>query len=86
MSTYEVRFSVRVPDELKATPEEVDAWLRFECHDNGELSLANPLADRCPQPMRGTFRVLPTAGFAAPSYALRLTPVGAGDGNTFAVG
>ena len=61
MATYEVRFSVRVPDDVKATREEVEAWLRFECHDNGELSNANPLIEHCPQPMRGTFKVLQTA-------------------------
>ena len=86
MATYEVRFSVRVPEEVNATPAEVEAWLRFECHDNGELSLENPLSAHCPVPMRGTFRVLPSAGFTVPTYTPRLTPVGAGDGNTYAVG
>lgn len=63
MATYEVRFTVRVPDDVQATREEVEAWLRFELHDNGELSLQNPLHEHCPLPMRGTFRVIPTAGF-----------------------
>lgn len=64
MATYEVRFSVRVPDEVQATREEVEAWLRFELHDNGELSVQNPLSEHCPLPVRGTFRVMPTAGFS----------------------
>lgn len=83
---YEVRFTVKLPDGISATPKEAEDWLRFYLHDNCSLAGTNPLIDHEPEPLRGTFRVFQTAGFAAPAYAPRMTPVGCGDGNTFAVG
>ena len=87
MDHYEVRFTVRLPAGVAATQAEAKAWLRFYLRDNGSLDGKNPLSDQEPEPLRGTFRIFPTAGYAAVGgYKPRLTPVGDGDGNTFAVG
>jgi hypothetical protein len=59
---YEVRFTVRLP--VEATREEAEQWLRFHMRDGCELPLTNPLSDHEPEPVRGTFRTLPTAGTA----------------------
>lgn len=66
MDHYEVRFTVRLPAGVVATAAEAEAWLRFHLRDNGSLDGENPLIDHEPEPLRGTFRVFPTAGF---SYA-----------------
>ena len=84
---YEVRFTVKLPEGIAATQKEAEDWLRFYLHDNGSLAGANPLIDHEPKPLPGTFRIFPTMGYATtPTYQPRLTPVGAGDGNTFVVG
>ena len=36
-----VELEIRVP--ISATEEEVEAWLRFELHDNGSIASGNPL-------------------------------------------
>lgn len=61
---YEVRFTVRLPEGVCATQREVEDWLRFNLRDTGSLDNKNQLTDYEPEPLRGTFRVFPTAGYA----------------------
>ena len=72
---YEVRFTVKLP--AAATPKEAEDWLRFYLRDNGSLDGANPLIDHEPEPLRGTFRLFPTAGYATTkAHQKRLMPAG----------
>jgi hypothetical protein len=65
MNTFEVRFTVQIPAGVEATSQEAMDWLRFYLHDTGTLDGKNPLLNHEPEPMRGTFKVLQTAGFRA---------------------
>ena len=49
-----VEFEVEVPVD-DVTDEQIEEWLRFECHDNGQMSLKNPLVDEQIEPIFGTF-------------------------------
>lgn len=50
-----IQFEVEVPDK-QCTPNELEAFLRFSFHDNGELSGRNPfIDDGAPEPIYGTF-------------------------------
>lgn len=67
---YEVRFSVKLPAGVAATPKEAEDWLRFYLRDNGSLDGANPLIDHEPEPLSGTFRIFPTMGYATAKPAI----------------
>ncbi len=50
-----VTFDVDVPDEVQATDEEIEEWLRFNLNDNGSMSNKNPLATREVTPVFPSF-------------------------------
>lgn len=51
---FDVRFTVRIPAGVEATPSEVEAWLRFYLHATGTLAGDNPLIDHEPEATPGT--------------------------------
>jgi hypothetical protein len=49
-----VQYEIELPID-NATDEEIEEWLRFELHDNGEMSCKNPFDEFEPEPIFGTF-------------------------------
>ena len=56
MSKVRVTFDVELPN-IEATDEEVEEWLRFNLHDNGSMSMKNPLADEEVEPVFPSFYI-----------------------------
>lgn len=46
---YKVEFEIDVPDDV--SEYDVFEWVRFELHDNGQMSGQNPLVDRELEPV-----------------------------------
>ena len=49
-----VEFHVEVPLE-DVSDEQIEEWLRFQLHDNGQMSMKNPLVNHEVEPIFGTF-------------------------------
>ena len=51
-----VTFEVEVPVVgREVTEDEVNEWLRFMLHDNGQMKNSNPLSSEDVEPVFGTF-------------------------------
>jgi len=55
MRVFHIKFDIRVPDD-NATADQVIEWARYHCHDNGYLSIFNPLINDEPELILGTFK------------------------------
>lgn len=51
MKLVSVSFDVNIPDDI--SDDEIEEWLRFNLHDNGEMSADNPLVDTEIEPYGG---------------------------------
>ena len=56
--TYEIHCLVDVPDDLGATEEQVEEWVRFNLNENGRLG-PSPIQNR---------------GFEADAFSVRIRP------------
>lgn len=55
----EIKFKVDVPDDVGATEEQIEDWLRFSFHDSCDIDGSNPLLDQHgdAEPVFGTFDI-----------------------------
>lgn len=54
MAKVKVEYEILIPLP-DATDEQIEEWLRFELHDNGDTKAKNPLGKFEPEPIFGTF-------------------------------
>ena len=50
-----ITFDVALPENIEVSDEQIEEWLRFELHDNGEMLSSNPLSILEVKPIYGTF-------------------------------
>lgn len=50
-----IEFEIDLPNNINATDEEIEEFLRFELNDNGVINGSNPFINHSIEPIFGTF-------------------------------